>query len=182
MCATVRIRLAWIADIACAPSLTPVVKPDSGLQMSLASPVLISLIAYLLLMLFIGSRAYGRIYTIGDYILGGRRLGSVVTALSVGASDMSGWLLMGLPGAIYLAGISEAWIGVGLVAGAYCNWLFVSKRLRVYSQLANNSLTLPDYFENRFGGKSPLLRLIAASVILLFFTFYTALRLPAGLC
>jgi len=103
-----------------------------------------------------------------------------VTALSVGASDMSGWLLLGLPGAIYLSGLSEIWIGIGLLLGAYCNWLFVSKRLRIYSQHAHNSLTLPDYFENRFNDKTRILRLVSAFVILLFFTFYTASGLVGG--
>ena len=93
---------------------------------------------------------------------------------------MSGWLLLGLPGAIYLGGISEVWIGIGLVIGAYCNWLLVAKPLRLYSQRANNSLTLPDYFENRFNDKSRVLRVISALVILLFFTFYTASGLVGG--
>jgi len=143
-------------------------------------PLLVTFIAYLLGILFLGIKAYRRTHDLGDYILGGRKLGSVVTALSVGASDMSGWLLLGLPGAIYLFGLSEVWIGVGLVIGAYCNWIFVARRLRVYSQHANNSLTLPDYFENRFNDRSRLLRLLSAAVILLFFTFYTASGLVGG--
>ena len=143
-------------------------------------PLLIAFLVYLLLILFLGVKAYKRTHSLGDYILGGRKLGSVVTALSVGASDMSGWLLLGLPGAIYLGGISEVWIGIGLVIGAYCNWLLVAKPLRLYSQRANNSLTLPDYFENRFNDKSRVLRVISALVILLFFTFYTASGLVGG--
>ena len=87
-------------------------------------PLLVTFIAYLLGILYVGIKAYRRTHDLGDYILGGRKLGSVVTALSVGASDMSGWLLLGLPGAIYLSGLSEVWIGVGLVIGAYCNWIF----------------------------------------------------------
>jgi len=143
-------------------------------------PLLASFIAYLLLILVIGGIAYSRTHDIDDYILGGRKLGAVVTALSVGASDMSGWLLLGLPGAIYLAGISEVWIGIGLVCGAYASWRLVSKRLRIYSQHARNSLTLPDYLENRFADSSRLLRILAALVILLFFTFYTASGLVGG--
>jgi len=134
----------------------------------------------LLLVLFLGLMAYRRTHSLDDYILGGRKLGSVVTALSVGASDMSGWLLLGLPGAIYLSGISEIWIGIGLLIGAYLNWLFVAKPLRIYSSHANNSLTLPDYFENRFQDKTRVLRLLSAFVILLFFTFYTASGLVGG--
>lgn len=143
-------------------------------------PLLVTFVAYLLLILFLGIKAYRRTHNLGDYILGGRKLGSAVTALSVGASDMSGWLLLGLPGAIYLSGISEVWIGIGLVIGAYCNWLFVAKPLRVFSFTSNNSLTLPDYFENRFQDNSRVLRVLSAVVILLFFTFYTASGLVGG--
>lgn len=148
--------------------------------MSIGSPLFITFVVYLLLILFIGVKAYQRTHNLGDYILGGRKLGSAVTALSVGASDMSGWLLLGLPGAIYLSGISEVWIGVGLVIGAYCNWLFISQRLRVYSEHAKNSLTLPDYFENRFNDETRILRIVSAIVILVFFTFYTASGLVGG--
>ena len=148
--------------------------------MSFDAPLLVTFVAYLILILFLGIKAYRRTHSLNDYILGGRKLGAVVTALSVGASDMSGWLLLGLPGAIYLSGLSEIWIGIGLVLGAYCNWLFVSKRLRIYSQHANNSLTLPDYFENRFNDTTRVLRLVSAFVILLFFTFYTASGLVGG--
>lgn len=148
--------------------------------MNFDAPLLITFIAYLLLVLYLGVKAYRRTHDIGDYILGGRKLGPVVTALSVGASDMSGWLLLGLPGAIYLSGISEIWIGIGLVIGAWCNWLIVARPLRLYSLTANNSLTLPDYFENRFADHTRILRLISAAVILLFFTFYTASGLVGG--
>jgi sodium/proline symporter len=148
--------------------------------MSFDAPLLVTFVAYLILILFLGIKAYRRTHSLDDYILGGRKLGSVVTALSVGASDMSGWLLLGLPGAIYLSGLNEIWIGIGLVLGAYCNWLFVSKRLRIYSAQANNSLTLPDYFENRFNDTTRVLRLVSAFVILLFFTFYTASGLVGG--
>ena len=148
--------------------------------MSFDAPLFITFVAYLILILFLGVKAYRRTHSLDDYILGGRKLGSVVTALSVGASDMSGWLLLGLPGAIYLSGLSEIWIGIGLVLGAYCNWFFISKRLRIYSQHANNSLTLPDYFENRFIDTTRVLRLVSAFVILLFFTFYTASGLVGG--
>ena len=148
--------------------------------MSFDAPLLVTFIAYLALVLFLGIRAFRRTHDLGDYILGGRKLGAVVTALSVGASDMSGWLLLGLPGAIYLSGISEVWIGVGLIIGAWCNWRFVARDLRVHSMHANNSLTLPDYFENRFHDHSRILRLLSALVILVFFTFYTASGLVGG--
>ncbi len=148
--------------------------------MSANAPLLLTFLIYLSVVLYLGVRAYQRTHNIGDYILGGRRLGPVVTALSVGASDMSGWLLLGLPGAIYLAGVSEIWIGIGLIAGAAFNWWYVARPLRVYSELANNSLTLPDYFENRFQDRTRILRLLSAAVILLFFTFYTASGLVGG--
>jgi sodium/proline symporter len=148
--------------------------------MSFNAPLAVTFFAYLMLILYLGIKAYKQTHNLGDYILGGRKLSSVVTALSVGASDMSGWLLLGLPGAIYLSGISEVWIGVGLVIGAYFNWFFVAKPLRIYSEHANNSLTLPDYFENRFSDKSRVLRILSAFVILLFFTFYTASGLVGG--
>ncbi len=143
-------------------------------------PLYASFFAYLLLIAVIGASAYARTHDIEDYILGGRKLGSIVTALSVGASDMSGWLLLGLPGAVYLAGVSEIWIGIGLVCGAYASWRMASRRLRLYSQHANNSLTLPDYLENRFADPTRLLRVLAAVVILLFFIFYTAAGLVGG--
>ncbi|HIA58314.1 MAG TPA: sodium/proline symporter PutP [Gammaproteobacteria bacterium] len=148
--------------------------------MTFSTPLLVTFVAYLLLILYVGVKAYKRTHNLGDYILGGRKLGPVVTALSVGASDMSGWLLLGLPGAIYLSGISEIWIGIGLVIGAYCNWYFVAKPLRVFSAHARNSLTLPDYFENRFDDQTRILRVLSALVILLFFTFYTASGLVGG--
>ena len=139
--------------------------------MAFDTPLAATFVAYLLGILYLGLRGYRRTHSLGDYILGGRKLGPTVTALSAGASDMSGWLLLGLPGAIYLSGLSEIWIGVGLVIGAYCNWRFVALRLRVHSQHAKNALTLPDYFENRFKDTSRFLRLLSAVVILLFFTF-----------
>ncbi|HEY6611867.1 MAG TPA: sodium/proline symporter PutP, partial [Pseudomonas sp.] len=112
--------------------------------------------------------------------LGGRSLGSFVTALSAGASDMSGWLLMGLPGAVYLSGLSESWIAIGLIIGAYLNWLFVAGRLRVQTEHNGNALTLPDYFTNRFEDNSRVLRIFSALVILVFFTIYCASGVVAG--
>lgn len=148
--------------------------------MSFTDPTMIMFSIYLFAMLFIGILGYRSTNSLDDYILGGRSLGSFVTALSAGASDMSGWLLMGLPGAIYLSGVSEAWIGVGLILGAYLNWRFVAARLRLYTERAGNALTLPDYFSNRFEDKQNLLRILTTVVILVFFTIYCASGVVAG--
>ncbi|SUA20066.1 sodium/proline symporter [Neisseria gonorrhoeae] len=112
--------------------------------------------------------------------MGGRSLGPFVTAMSAGASDMSGWLLMGLPGAIYLSGLNEAWIAIGLLVGAYFNWLLVAGRLRVHTEYANNALTLPDYFFHRFGAGGHLMKVVSALIILFFFTIYCASGIVAG--
>ncbi len=148
--------------------------------MNFSDPTTITFTAYLLLMVGIGFAAWRYTNNLADYILGGRSLGSVVTALSVGASDMSGWLLMGLPGAVFIAGISESWIAIGLLIGAWFNWTLVAARLRVYTELAHNALTLPDFFTHRFEDTSRLLRVISAVVILVFFTIYSASGMVAG--
>ena len=144
------------------------------------SPLHITFAIYILLMIGIGFVAWRSINTLDDYILGGRNLGSFVTALSAGASDMSGWLLLGLPGALYLSGVSESWIAIGLIAGAYCNWKFVAGPLRVYTEHTQNALTLPDYFTRRFEDKSKLLRIFSALIILVFFAIYSASGIVAG--
>nr|WP_276136165.1 sodium/solute symporter [Shewanella japonica] len=148
--------------------------------MAIEAPILITFIGYLALMMGIGYWAYRKTDTVDDYILGGRKMGPAVTALSVGASDMSGWLLLGLPGAVYLGGLGEAWIGIGLVFGAWLNWLFVARRLRIYTQAADNALTLPDFFEKRFEDKKGILKLVSAFTILIFFTFYTSSGMVGG--
>ena len=148
--------------------------------MSVINPTLITFVIYIAAMVLIGFMAYRSTNNLSDYILGGRSLGSVVTALSAGASDMSGWLLMGLPGAIYLSGLSESWIAIGLIIGAYLNWLFVAGRLRVQTEHNGDALTLPDYFSSRFEDESGLLRIISAVVILVFFTVYCASGIVAG--
>ena len=142
---------------------------------------MISLGAYFLLMLGIGIYAYRESTSdLNEYMLGGRKLHPAVGALSAGASDMSGWMLMGLPGAIYLSGIGSAWIAVGLTIGAYLNYRFVAPRLRIYTEIAKDSITLPDFFENRFHDNSHLLRLISAIVIIVFFTVYTSAGIVSG--
>ena len=148
--------------------------------MTASTPLLVTFAAYLLVMIGIGFMAWRRTRTFDDYILGGRSLGSYVTALAAGASDMSGWLMMGLPGALYLGGASEAWIAIGLVVGAWCNWKYVAGPLRVYTERTRNALTLPDYFTHRFADESKLLRILSALVILVFFAIYCASGIVAG--
>lgn len=143
-------------------------------------PMIVTFAVYIVGMIAIGFFAYRSTQNFGDYILGGRRIGSIVTALSAGASDMSGWLLMGLPGAVFLFGISQSWIAIGLIIGAYLNWLLIAGRLRVFTEINHNSLTLPDYFARRFDDNSSLLRIISALIILIFFTIYCASGVVAG--
>ncbi|CAH8233687.1 sodium/proline symporter PutP [Vibrio aestuarianus] len=136
-------------------------------------------ILYLILMLAIGVIAYQRTKNSSDYFLGGRSLGPWPAALSAGASDMSGWLLLGLPGYAYAAGIEAFWLAGGLLLGTWANWLVNAKRLRTYS-ITTDSLTLPEFLSRRFNDKSKLIQTISAFFILLFFLFYTSSGLVAG--
>jgi SSS family solute:Na+ symporter/sodium/proline symporter len=147
----------------------------------LETGTILALLIYFIAMLAIGLYAYRQSSTnLSEYMLGGRKLGPAVTALSAGASDMSGWLLMGLPGALYLSGISQIWMAIGLVIGAWLNYLLLAPRFRVFTEVAKDSITLPDYLEHRFADKTRLLRLISALVIVVFFTLYTASGVVAG--
>ncbi|RKQ30510.1 sodium/proline symporter PutP [Oceanobacillus halophilus] len=141
---------------------------------------LVAIIIYLAGMILIGWYAYRRTSDLSDYMLGGRKLGPAVSALSAGASDMSQWLLMGLPGAIYVSGLVEGWIAIGLTIGAWLNWLFVAPRLRVYTQVSNNSITIPSFFDNRFKENSKILRIVSGIIILVYFTFYVSSGMVAG--
>lgn len=140
----------------------------------------VSFIIYLILMLAIGVIAYRRTQDLSDYILGGRRLGPLPSGLSAGASDMSGWLLMGLPGYAMAAGYGSFWLAGGLLIGTWLNWLLVAQRLRVYSQVADDALTLPAFFEKRFNDTGHSLRVVSAFFILVFFLFYTSAGLVVG--
>ncbi|KIL50687.1 proline:sodium symporter [Jeotgalibacillus alimentarius] len=143
--------------------------------------VYISLALYFIGMLAIGYYAYRKSTgNLSEYMLGGRTLGPGVTALSAGASDMSGWMLLGLPGSIYVSGLSGMWIAVGLSIGAYLNYLFVAPRLRTYTEVANDSITIPDFFENRFVDDTKILRFVSAIVIIIFFTVYTSSGMVSG--
>ena len=146
----------------------------------MSTPTLVTFIVYLVGMLGIGLIFYRLTNNLSDYVLGGRSLGPGVASLSAGASDMSSWLLLGLPGYAYTDGMDALWISVGLSIGAYLNWQFVAKRLRSYTEIAQDSITVPDFFEHRFKDNSKLLRVISALVILVFFTFYTSSGLVGG--
>ena len=142
---------------------------------------LISLALYFILMLAIGLWAWRRSTDTSEgYLLAGRNLPPSVAALSAGASDMSGWLLLGLPGALYAAGLVEAWIGIGLFVGAYFNWLIVAPRLRKQTQDLGNALTIPEFLANRFPDKAVALRVISALIVVVFFSVYTAAGLVGG--
>lgn len=135
----------------------------------------VTIVLYLLAMLGIGLACSRKNNDTDDFYLGGRKLGPFVTAMSAEASDMSSWLLMGLPGLAYLTGIADAgWTAIGLAIGTYINWLIVAKRIRIYSHAANNAITVPDFFHNRFRDKTGILMSISAVVILVFFIPYTA--------
>ncbi|PAF47215.1 sodium/proline symporter [Helicobacter sp. 12S02232-10] len=152
-----------------------------GLEtVTLSFPIVTTFIIYALIMLYIGFYFYRKNETTEDYFLGNRTMGPFISALSAGASDMSGWLLMGLPGALYVGGLATSYIAIGLSIGAFINWALVAKRLRVYTSVIANSITIPDYFETRFSDDKHILRLISAFVILIFFIFYISSGLVSG--
>ena len=131
-------------------------------------------------LLFIGRYFYDKNASMNEYLLDNRRMGPVVTALSAGASDMSGWMLLGVPGALYATGIANVWMIIGLIIGAYCNYLFLAKRLRIYTEVASDSITIPDFLENRFKDRTKILRIISGLIILIFFTLYVSSGIIAG--
>ncbi len=142
--------------------------------------ILIVFVIYLLFMLAIGGIFFRKTESTSDYFLGDRKLNKWVAALSAQASDMSGWLLLGLPGAAYLTGLSSGWIAIGLIIGTYLNWKFVAKRLRKYTETTSNALTLSEYFARRFRDPTKLLEVVSALFILVFFLIYTASGFVAG--
>ena len=142
--------------------------------------IIVVFILYLLMMLVIGIVAFKRTSNTADYYLGGRSLGKWVVSISAQASDMSGWLLMGLPGAAYLSGLEAGWIGVGLAIGTYLNWKFVAKKLRNYTEVCGNSITIPGFLGNRYRDEQHIIRLVSALFILIFFLVYTASGFVSG--
>lgn len=144
------------------------------------STTLLAFVIYFAIIVLITWLAYRVTHNLSDYILGGRRLSGKVTALSAGASDMSNWLMMGLPGTILLFGLNHIWIPIGLAIGAYLNWLWVAKRLRLYTEIAGDAHTIPSYLHNRFHDRLNLLRFVTALVIVIFFTVYAAAGFSGG--
>lgn len=142
--------------------------------------IIIAFAIYLGLMMYIGIYYYRKSKNLSDYILGGRQLGPWITSMSAEASDMSGWMLMGLPGFAYSTGISAIWIALGLAGGTWLNWAFISKRLRNHTEVANNSLTIPDYLKNRFRDHTKILPIVSALFIVIFFLIYTSSGFVAG--
>ena len=142
--------------------------------------VLIAFIVYLIVVLAIGFYFTNKSKKMNDYFLAGRGLNSWVVALSAQASDMSGWLLMGLTGAAYLAGMCNFWIAIGLTLGTALNWIFVAKRIRKFTYVAGDSITIPQYFQNRFISNSPVVRIVCAAFIFIFFLVYTCSAFVTG--
>lgn len=136
--------------------------------------IITTFVLYIGLMMGIGVYYYRRTRNMSDYFLGNRKLGAWVTSLSAEASDMSGWMLMGVPGFAYLAGLNAGWIAVGIAIGTWANWHFVAARLRKYTELADNALTLPEFLQNRYDDHSGLLRIVPAIFILIFFVIYSS--------
>lgn len=141
---------------------------------------IIAIIIYMLAMLAIGYWSYRQTSAYDEYMLAGRGLNPMVAALSAGASDMSGWLLMGLPGALFVAGFSELWIAIGLLIGCWANWFWVAPRLRAYTEVSSDSITMPSFLESRLRDKSHVLRVASSLIILIFFTFYISSGMVAG--
>lgn len=137
-------------------------------------PLITTFVCYITVIALIGLIAYFVTRNVSDYVLGGRRLSAPLTALGSGASDMSGWLMLGLPGAVYVNGLNQVWMLVGLIVGAYCNWRLIARRLRVYTERVGDAQTIPAYFHHRFADNSKLLGRVSAAVILVFFTVYAA--------
>ncbi len=142
--------------------------------------VIIAFVVYALVMLAIGIISYRKSKSMNDYFIGGRQLGSWTTAISAQASDMSGWLLMGLPGAIYLSGLTESWIAIGLFIGTYLNWRLLAAKLRKMSYAAGDAITIPEYFQKRFFTEKPVIRFACAAIIFVFFLVYTASAFSSG--
>jgi sodium/proline symporter len=148
--------------------------------MHIETGTLVALVLYFFILISIGLITYKGKESLEGYMLGGRQLGPWVTSMSAEASDMSGWMVMGLPGYAYLSGISAFWIAIGLAVGTWFNWRFVAKRLRIFTQVTNDAITLPEYFEHRFNDSSKKIRMVSSIFIFIFFLIYTSSSFVAG--
>ena len=142
--------------------------------------ILLAFAVYLAMMVAVGVWSMRKTNGADDYFLGGRGLSGPVAAMSAQASDMSGWLLMGLPGSIYALGTGQAWIAIGLGLGTIINWLVIAKPLRSYTIVADNAMTLPEFFGNRYHDKKKILLGVSSAIIVIFFLVYTASALASG--
>ncbi|MED4130556.1 sodium/proline symporter PutP [Shouchella miscanthi] len=150
------------------------------MSIHISMQIIAAIIVYLLIMILIGWYGYKKTASHSDYTLGGRGLSPGVAALSAGASDMSGWLMLALPGSMYLTGLGAGWLALGLIIGAYLNWIFLAPRLRIYTETANNSITIPAFLENRFIDSTKLLRILSGLIIIFFFTIYVSSGMVSG--
>lgn len=148
--------------------------------MGISTEIILAVIIYLVVMLLIGWYGYTKTKSHSDYTLGGRGLSPTVAALSAGASDMSGWLMLALPGSMYITGLGAGWLALGLIIGAYLNWVFLAPRLRTFTETANNSITIPSFLENRFFDGSRMLRILSGLIIVFFFTIYVSSGMVSG--
>ncbi|ASM39853.1 sodium/proline symporter PutP [Campylobacter sp. RM12327] len=142
--------------------------------------IYLAIVIYLGILIYIGKRNYNKDAGVDEFILDNRGLGPVLTALSAGASDMSGWMILGLPGVLYATGLCNVWIAIGLSVGAWANYKILAKRLRVYTEVAGDSSTIPDFFENRFRDNTKTIRFISGIIILVFYTLYVSSGIIAG--
>jgi sodium/proline symporter len=148
--------------------------------MHIETGTLVALVLYFVVLIAVGFGTFNKKEDLEGYVLGGRQLGPWVTSMSAEASDMSGWMLMGLPGYAYLSGMSAFWIAIGLALGTWANWIWIARRLRIFTQVVKNSITLPEYFENRFNDASQRIRMVSAVFIFIFFLIYTSSSFVAG--
>ena len=160
--------------------LMPTVGAADFINSGSTSGIAIAMVIYFVAMILIGIYGYTRTQTMDDFMVGGRSLPPLVAALSAGAADMSGWLMMGLPGALYLTGLVESWIAIGLLIGSWCAWKWVAPRLRSYSQIAGDSITVPSFMSARLKDEKYILQLVAGIIILFFFTIYVASGMVSG--
>lgn len=143
-------------------------------------PFMVTFVGYIVVILAIAYLSTKLTKNLSDYLLAGRKLNGIVTGLAAGTSDMGAWLLLSVPGLMYISGLNKIWLPIGLLLGAYCNWRLIAKRLRIYTEVANDSLTIPEFLYNRFKENCMKLRIVISSALIIFFSFYAAANLRSG--